>query len=196
MSKETNDAWVNAHYGYDAHPIVDNNPAAAPVADTRLANWIIAAVGDIPYSTMTSGQVIDALRTNRHVYEGNEGCGTYYNGGNTPAAPGIDLEQFRPAVVEWRKQSAATLKQLQSGFTPLGGSSEELMQSRVAKADELLTQIDASPKRGSMSDCPIIRLAPGEYTDWEKRVWRRGVIEAVTQPDIALAVNMSALIER
>lgn len=84
MSKETNDAWVNAHYGHDAHPITDNKPAAAQEAVA-------------------------------------EGCETA---------------------------------------------------------------------------CPVIRLAPGEYTYWEKRVWRRGVIEAVTQPDIALAANMSALIER
>lgn len=75
--------WIGR---YAAAPV-----AAAPVVDARLANWIIAAVGDIPYSTMTSGQVIDALRTTRHVYEGSDGCGTYYKGDSTPAAPGIDL---------------------------------------------------------------------------------------------------------
>lgn len=84
MIKETNDAWVNAHYGHDTHPIADSTPAAA--------------------------------------------------------------------------------------------------QDAVAEGGDTV--------------CPVIRLAPGEYTDWEKRVWRRGVIEAVTQPDIALAANISALIER
>lgn len=62
--------WIGR---YEAAPV-----AAAPVVDVRLANWIIAAVGDIPYSTMTSEQVIAALEENRRVYEGNEGCGTHY----------------------------------------------------------------------------------------------------------------------
>ena len=61
--------------------------------------------------------------------------------------------------------------------------------SKPAAAQEAVAE-------GGDTACQIIRLAPGEYTDWEKRVWRRGVIECATQPDIALAANMSALIER
>ena len=33
MSKESNDAWVNAHYGHDTYPVTDNKPAAAPGID-------------------------------------------------------------------------------------------------------------------------------------------------------------------
>lgn len=125
MSKNANDAWVNAHYGHDAHPIVDNKPHAAPGIEA-----------DIP-------ELLAELR---------------------------DVEDYFKDV-----------------------DPNPIHLATVQQAIEL---IDASPKRGSMSDCPIIRLAPGEYTDWGKRVWRRGVIEAVTQPDIALAANMSALIDR
>lgn len=35
MSNETNDSWVNAHYGHDAHPVTDNKPAAAQEAVMR-----------------------------------------------------------------------------------------------------------------------------------------------------------------
>ena len=34
MSKDANDAWVNAHYGHDAHPIASNKPTAAQEAGT------------------------------------------------------------------------------------------------------------------------------------------------------------------
>jgi len=133
---------VNATALYETAPVT-----AAPVADTRLANWIIAAVGDIPYSTMTSGQVIDALRTNRHVYEGNEGCGTYYKGDNTPAAPGIDLEQFREAVAHWKRDLHDDYK---GGHIHDGGEA-------MRKAEHLLALIGASPKGGS--------------TDVEPKIW-------------------------
>lgn len=34
-----------------------------------LAQWVIASVGDIPYSTMSTEQVIEAMNANRYVYE-------------------------------------------------------------------------------------------------------------------------------
>ena len=104
--------------------------AAAPVVDARLANWIIAAVGDIPYSTMTSEQVIAALEENRRVYEGNEGCGTHYRA-STPAASGIDLD----AVERLRNLAvyAGT-----AGCPSMGGDIKALLDA-----------LDANPKGGS-----------------------------------------------
>lgn len=40
-------------------------------------------------------------------------------------------------------------------------------------------------------DCPILALAPAEYTDWEKRVWRRGVVDAETRREVQAAVRQS-----
>lgn len=96
---------------------------------------------------------------------------------STPAAPGIDVANEVESL-RWQLERAnnaiATLH-----------SSQQLR-------DKVAGVLDASPNGGSMSDCPIIRLAPGEYTDWEKRVWRRGVIECATQSDIAAAMQATS----
>lgn len=41
--------------------------------------------------------------------------------------------------------------------------------------------------------CPILALAPAEYTYWEKRVWRRGVCDLETRGEVARAVRDSIL---
>ncbi len=56
----------------------------------------------------------------------------------TPAAPGIDLEQFREAVAYWRDTA---LKDMRYENGPLHGQANE--------AQRLLDLIDASPKGGS-----------------------------------------------
>lgn len=39
--------------------------------------------------------------------------------------------------------------------------------------------------------CPILAVAPGEYTHWEKRVWRRGVCDAEVSKVVHNAVRES-----
>jgi len=39
--------------------------------------------------------------------------------------------------------------------------------------------------------CPILALAPAEYSYWEKRVWRRGVCDMETRGEVARAVSAS-----
>lgn len=39
--------------------------------------------------------------------------------------------------------------------------------------------------------CPILALAPAEYTYWEKRVWRRGVCDMESRGEVARAVSAS-----
>lgn len=41
------------------------------------------------------------------------------------------------------------------------------------------------------ANCPILALAPGEYTEWEKRVWRRGVCDAEAKREVQAAVRAS-----
>jgi hypothetical protein len=40
-------------------------------------------------------------------------------------------------------------------------------------------------------DCPILALAPAEYNEWEKRIWRRGVCDLETRRDVVEAVRKS-----
>lgn len=37
--------------------------------------------------------------------------------------------------------------------------------------------------------CPILALAPQEYTYWEKRVWRRGVLGLDIRGEVPSAVS-------
>lgn len=39
--------------------------------------------------------------------------------------------------------------------------------------------------------CPILALAPQEYSYWEKRVWCRGAIDLETRGEVARAVSAS-----
>lgn len=39
--------------------------------------------------------------------------------------------------------------------------------------------------------CPILSLAPAEYTYWEKRVWRRGVVDAESRREVQQAIRDS-----
>lgn len=156
-----------------------NTPAvaAAPVVDARLANWIIAAVGDIPYSTMTSEQVIAALEANRRVYEGSEGCGTHYRA-STPAAPGIDLTPFRASLV-----AAVRL---------LARHGSEADMNNVA---DLIVLIDASPKGGSTDAEPKIwgTQKPGSMP---KLFGARHIAELNWYPDEGCDLICMQVIER
>lgn len=72
--------------------------------------------------------------------EGGEPLGYFYREqqleeGSTPAAPGIDLEQFREAVTYWRDTA---LRDMRNQNGPL--------HERVVEAQRLLALIDASPK--------------------------------------------------
>ncbi len=61
---------------------------------------------------------------------------------STPAAPGIDLEQFREAVTYWRDTALRDMRH-QNG--PL--------HEQVVEAQRLLALIDASPKSDSCATC-------------------------------------------
>ncbi len=56
-------------------------------------------------------------------------------------------------------------------------------QSLGFKPNEEMTAEDAA--------CPILALAPAEYSYWEKRVWRRGVCDMETRGEVARAVSAS-----
>lgn len=56
MNNETNDAWVNAHYGHDAHPIASNKPAAAPGIDVAALREMLDGWKNSDYPLSYEGQ--------------------------------------------------------------------------------------------------------------------------------------------
>ncbi len=56
------------------------------------------------------------------------------------------------------------------------------MQCLVSEADEVkekVAKLGLAPPL-SYSNEQLLDMAPGEYTDWEKRIWRRGYLAAIT----------------
>ncbi len=107
MSKEKNDAWVNAHYGHDAHPVTDNKPAAAQEAGTveiigrtyllrdvtkalaKAGHAPVAAAPDVVNPTDTDSGIDGDWYCERHPWalQGHDSC----DGAGLPACARIDM---------------------------------------------------------------------------------------------------------
>lgn len=98
------------------NPVFSATPAAAPAGSLSPLSRIADAFG----VTGTWDQIADAV-----IARG------------IPAAPGIDLEQFRPAVEQYRLHAQCRRDERVRGVD---------WDRRIEEADRLLTLIDASPK--------------------------------------------------
>lgn len=205
-----------------ARELLASTPAApgiVPVHFVNLMDILRDEYAEVNWDTSAPlNSVRDSLISALNAYDDVRAVLTYTP--SPMAAPGIDLEQFRLLANSWIVEAAGIAAEAKHACadellalidaSPKGVINPEWsLHDRVEFAlrdagfdlDEAAFVAEAasvangdldSPKGGSTSDCPIIRLAPGEYTDWEKRVWRRGVIECATQPDIAAAMQATS----
>ena len=179
MSKETNDAWVNAHYGHDAHPIADNKSAAAqPVAEIAWSDdgYKIGLLGPLRAHRLPIGTKLYAapvaaapVGVSRDDAEqaisrimGEYGFSMPSRAYaelvdelmSTPAAPWIDLEQFRPFVESERARLGGAIERAEWQISCVASSDGHnatltehvaAMRSKLEECDRLLAMI-ASPK--------------------------------------------------
>lgn len=87
----------------------------------------------------------------------------------------IDSQSFKRNEFEQMEELASGLGGYLHHYEPV----EELVDTKV----ERMTPED--------EECLILAQAPAEYTYWEKRVWRRGVVAVETLKEVQQAVRDS-----
>lgn len=78
----------------------------------------------------------------------------------------VDLQQFRPAVVNWRSEQRGTIKQLEDSVSQLGSGIQKLAEDRLREADRLLAIIDNTSKQAD--------VAWAQNVAWAQSVLARG----------------------